>query len=233
MRWMVMAMAGCSILGSVSLGQEKAAPRSAKVALQAFNDLIGKWRGTGVPAGSREDQQKNFWTESISWQWQFKGRDAWLRADFTGGKHFKTGELRYLPDSAQFQLILHATGKEAKDKQIFTGKLEKRVLTLERSVAGGSQRLVISMLHANRYLYRLESKAAGKGLFSRQYQVGATKEGVAFAQGDGSPECIVSGGRGTIAVAYKGQTYYVCCSGCHDEFVANPEMYIREKKKKN
>lgn len=224
-----MAMAGCLTLGSLSPGQEKAAPRSAKDALQAFNDLIGKWKGTGVPAGSREDQQKGFWTESISWQWQFKGKDAWLRADFTGGKHFKSGELRYLPESDQFQLTL-LTGKDAKEKQVFTGKLDKRVLTLQRDIAGASQRLVVSMLHANRYLYRLETKAAGKGLFSRLYQVGATKEGVAFAQGDGSPECIVSGGRGTIAVAFKGQTYHVCCSGCRDEFLANPEKYIREKK---
>ena len=61
------------------------------------------------------------------------------------------------------------------------------------------------------------------------YQVGATKEGVPFAgRGDTSPECVVSGGKGTIAVSYKGKTYYVCCSGCRDEFKDNPEKYIKE-----
>ena len=50
------------------------------------------------------------------------------------------------------------------------------------------------------------------------YQVGATKEGVPFAGGDGKPECVVSGGLGTMPVMYKGKTYYVCCSGCRDAF---------------
>ena len=60
------------------------------------------------------------------------------------------------------------------------------------------------------------------------YQVGATKEGVAFASGDGKPECIVSGGLGTTKLEYKGKTYYVCCSGCRDAFNDNPEKIIKE-----
>ena len=39
-----------------------------------------------------------------------------------------------------------------------------------------------------------------------------------------------------MAVSYKGQTYYVCCSGCRDAFHEDPERYIKEynarKKKK-
>ena len=34
--------------------------------------------------------------------------------------------------------------------------------------------------------------------------------------------------RGTTAVMYKGKTYYVCCTGCRDEFRDNPEKYIKE-----
>ena len=44
-----------------------------------------------------------------------------------------------------------------------------------------------------------------------------------------------NGGLGTIKVMHKGEAYYVCCSGCKDEFNAEPEKYIRlaaEKKKK-
>jgi YHS domain-containing protein len=39
---------------------------------------------------------------------------------------------------------------------------------------------------------------------------------------------VVSGGKGTMPVSYKGKTYYVCCSGCRDEFKENPEKYIAE-----
>ena len=59
--------------------------------------------------------------------------------------------------------------------------------------------------------------------------------GWAFAVGETGPECIVSGGKGTMAVTYQGKTYYVCCSGCRSEFNENPAKYVAEyetKKKK-
>jgi hypothetical protein len=45
-------------------------------------------------------------------------------------------------------------------------------------------------------------------------------------------ECVVSGGLGTMTVSYMGETYYVCCSGCADEFRANPKKYVDEFKAK-
>ena len=73
---------------------------------------------------------------------------------------------------------------------------------------------------------------------ARKYQVGLTNQNEPFANaGSTDPECIVSGGKGTIAVSYNGRTYYVCCSGCRDEFKASPEKYVKEyeakKAKKN
>ena len=64
---------------------DEPAPPTAKQALQGFNDLIGVWRGTGTPVGSREEQQKNFWVEAMTWGWQFKGNDAWLSITIKGG----------------------------------------------------------------------------------------------------------------------------------------------------
>src|SRR3954462_11974846 len=61
-----------------------------RAALQPFNVLVGSWKGTGSPAGSREGKQAGFWTERITWEWQFKGGDAWLVATFEKGKHFKS-----------------------------------------------------------------------------------------------------------------------------------------------
>jgi YHS domain-containing protein len=48
-------------------------------------------------------------------------------------------------------------------------------------------------------------------------------------------ECIVTGGTGTIAVTFMGETFYVCCSGCRDAFNEEPAKYVaafKEKKKK-
>jgi hypothetical protein len=219
---------GCSalILLGASVGRtDEKSPPSSRQALQVLNDLIGSWRGTGVPAGSRDEQQKGFWTETISWEWQFKGKDAWLKADFARSKHFKTGELRYLPDRQLYQLKVTTSAKET---HTYSGKIKERVVTLDRDTDEGTERLVLTLLHSNRFLYRLDARPRSKSLFSRRFQVGATKEGVPFAADDGRPECIVSGGLGTIEVSYRGQKYHVCCSGCRAEFNENPEKYIKE-----
>ena len=91
-----------------------------------------------------------------------------------------------------------------------------------------TQRVVVTMLHETRFLYRYETRPEGRAGFNPQFQVGATREGVAFASGDKKPECVVTGGLGTMKVTYKGKDYYVCCSGCRDAFKDEPEKYIKE-----
>ena len=217
-----------------SLAADAPTPKSAKQGLQPFNDLIGSWKCTGEPIGSREEVQKGFWTETLSVEWQFKGADAWLKLDFDKGKNFTKGELRYRPATNDYEVKLQTPKKQT---IAFTGALNNRTLTLERQEGDTIQRLVFSLLHSNRFLYRYETRPTDKSLVTRHWKVGATKEGESFATGDGGPECIVSGGKGTIAVSYQGKTYYVCCSGCRGEFLESPQKYITEyeakKSKKN
>ena len=209
----------------LNLHADEPVPPTAKKALQPFNDLIGAWRGTGTPVGSREEQQKNFWVESMTWEWQFKGEDAWLTVAIDKGKYFAKGELRAVRGKEEFTLNLVTVKKE---KLVYTGTLKNKVLTLEREGKQETHRLIFTFLHSNRFLYRSEIRPEGKTQFTRLYTVGATKEGVPFAGGDGKPECIVTGGLGTSTVSYQGKTYYVCCSGCRDEFNANPAKYVKE-----
>jgi YHS domain len=224
-------VAGFLVLAALgaALPAEPTATKSPKQALQALNDLIGEWRGTGTPSGDR--QRRDFWTEKLTWAWQFKGKDAWLTVAFDKSKHFDRGELRYVPAEDSFSFTVRTPDKES---LTFTGPLKNRVLTLERKDEGRkeTQRVVLTLLHENRFLYRYEVKPQARPLFSKLYQVGATKEGVPFAAGDGRPECIVSGGVGTLPVSYKGQTYYVCCSGCRAEFNEDPEKYVKEYQQK-
>ncbi len=202
--------------------------KSPREALKPFNVLVGSWRGTGTPEGSLEERQKGHWQETVSWAWQFKDADAWLAVTFDKGKYFARGELRYLPAKDAFELSLTTVGKE---KQTYAGKLTGTQLALERPVPEAKQveRLTLSLLHDNRVTYRLETRPESGTAFTRKYLVGLTKEGEAFADvGRSERECIVSGGTGTIPVTYEGKTYYVCCSGCRDEFKANPAKYVKE-----
>ena len=90
----------------LSADQPPAKAKTPREALQAFGDLIGVWNGTGTPVGTREEVQKNFWTEKMDWVWQFKGSDAWIKIDFDKSKHFTLGELRYVPEKNHFALTL-------------------------------------------------------------------------------------------------------------------------------
>jgi len=210
-------------------------PKSAKEALQPFNTLIGSWRGSGAPEGTKEERAAGAWTETTTWSWQFKEQDAWMAVTFDKGKHFTKGELRYTPekDKPKFTLALTATDKST---ATFVGTYsdKDKALSLDRTdtpAGSDEQRLVFSLLHHNRHLYRFDTRPAGTTVtFNKKWQVGATKEGVAFADVPKGPECIVSGGLGTMKVTYKGTDYWVCCSGCRDAFKENPEKYIKEAK---
>ncbi|HEX4606590.1 MAG TPA: YHS domain-containing protein [Urbifossiella sp.] len=219
----------------LAAGGDAPAPKSnPREGLQPLGVLIGSWKGTGYPEGvSKDERAVGMWTETITWSWAFKGDDAWLTARFEKGKHFDRGELRFSNDrNAPFRLTLTTPDKLTRQ---YSGNLADKTLTFTRTdgPAGEEQRLVFSLLHSNRYLYRFESRPAGSVVaFAKKYQIGATKEGVPFADVPKGPECVVSGGLGTSKVSYMGKDYYVCCSGCRDEFKANPEKYVKEAERK-
>lgn len=218
----------------LTAAEPPAQPTTAKEALQPFNVLIGSWKGTGAPEGTKEERAAGTWSETIAWGWQFKGSDACLTATFEKGKHFTKGELHFTPDKDQPRYTFTLTAPD-KSTRTYAGMLKDKVLTLERTdgPAGETERLVVTLLHSNRYLYRVETRPAGTTVaFTRQFQVGATKEGVPFAEVAKGPECIVSGGTGTIKVTYKGKDYWVCCTGCRDAFKDDPEKFIKEAEAK-
>jgi hypothetical protein len=202
--------------------------------LQPLNALVGSWKGTGHPEGvSKDERAAGMWTETVTWGWKFDKQDAWLMVTFSKSKYFARGEVRFSIDPAvPFRLTLTTVDKAT---QSYAGRLSDRTLTFDRTdaPAGEEQRLVFSLLHDNRHLYRFETRPAGSAVgFAKKYQVGATKEGVPFADVPKGPECVVSGGLGTSKVSFMGKDYYVCCSGCRDEFKANPEKYVKEAEKK-
>lgn len=215
------------LMGTCLAAADPAMKQDDRAALQPFRTLIGSWKATGRPEKS-DDRQKDTWTETIAWEWQFKGEKAWLSATFDKGKYFTRGKLAPVPNKPD-QFTLTLTTPE-KTELIFTGTLKDRVLTADRTdtASKDEQRIVLSLLHDNRFLYRLDTKPTGTTRFVKRYTVGATKEGEPFASVAAGPECIVTGGKATIKVTYKGVDYWVCCSGCKDAFNEDPEKIIKE-----
>ncbi len=226
-RLLVLAVLACGFLGSRPvLAADK---EEAKEALKALQDYIGEWKGSGQP------QKGPLWKETVNWGWRFKGNDSWLTVEFKGSKTYKGGEVRYLADKERYQLTL----TDAADKKlVFLGELKNNYLTFERTDPASKevQRLIMNIAgDGARFIYRVERKAQGTTLWKKEYLVACTKEGESLGAKEKKQECVVSGGLGTMPVTYKGETFYVCCSGCRDAFNENPEKYIKEfraKKKK-
>ena len=204
----------------------------AKEALKELQEFIGNWKGTGGPDKPRPSPRNPLWNENINWAWRFKGDDAWLHMDVKDGKLFKSAELRYLPKKKLYQLT--ATDKDGK-KLAFEGKIERGTLKLEHinpDTKATEQITMNTAAEGDRFIYRIAHKKEGTTLWRKDYLIAFTREGVSLGKVDKKNECVVSGGLGTIAVSYKGETYYVCCSGCADAFRENPEKYINEFKAK-
>lgn len=203
------------------------AAQSAKEALGAFNDLIGGWRGTGQP---RRGSNQGAWREDAEWVWEFgkdKG-DVAIRYDVKDGKLLKSARLTYDGEGKQF--LLTASTRDEETIQ-YIGQLEGDKLTLvsEPDKQGQVHRLTVTRLNEKRTLVLHEKRAAAQQSFLRVAEVGYTREGTRLAfDGTTGPECIVTGGAGTMPVTYKGQTYYVCCTGCRQAFEDDPEGVLAE-----
>ena len=68
--------------------------------------------------------------------------------------------------------------------------------------------------------------------YSRLGEWGGTRIGSGFGQGGGGPECVVTGGYGSMKVVHDGQSYYVCCSGCREVFLENPKQVLADYRDK-
>lgn len=203
------------------------AEEDARKAMKPLNLLIGSWKGAGI----LQDEKKSNWQEVVKFEWKFKDKEAWIAIDIENGKLFRKGEIRTGSEN-RLVCILETADKK---KLEYTGALKEKQLTFERKLTNEKliERVVFSLLHDNRIVYRTETKPESGTIYTRRAQVGLTKEGVDFVdKGVSERECVVSGGLGTIAVSYKGKTYYVCCSGCRDEFNAEPAKYLKEFEEK-
>jgi YHS domain-containing protein len=203
----------------------------AKKALQEVQDFMGVWNLEGTQkVGARTEA----WKEKVDWSWNFKSPQPALKVAFADGKgkYFGKGDLTYLVAKKKYQLVLVGADKA---EQVYEGDaLRTGGLKLERKDAktGDVDRITMNTLADGvRFQMKVEKQEGGKGLFATAYQMNGNKDGESIAGGTKKPECVVTGGAATIAVSFKGQTYYVCCSGCRDAFNENPEKFVKMLKK--
>lgn len=122
-------------------------------------------------------------------------------------------------------------GQFSEGRWVFTRAEAEPMTEPNMFAAGGAPaRLTFRLVaEGKRLVVLLERRLGESDQFARLAEIGYTRKGSRFGHGGGvSPECIVTGGLGTIAVEYKGQTYYVCCTGCRDYFLDQPEEVLAQ-----
>jgi YHS domain-containing protein len=232
-----MRMIAMTVLASsfaILAADTKTDTAKAKKGLQDIGEFVGQWNLT---ADSKATGKLVSWKETVMVAWKFKGDDAWLAVDIKKDgkdKESKTGELRYAPDKKLYTLSLTDAAKKV---TTYSGEFKKGKLILESKdeKTKAVEKLTLNTLADGIRMSMVVESSKDGGLFDTLYKATGNKDGESIAgTGAKKPECIVTGGTATITVSYNGKTYYVCCTGCRDEFNENPKKYVDalEKAKK-
>lgn len=210
-------------LDSAENATESQTPADPKEALQKFNELIGEWRGVGMP---RRGSRVGAWFETAEWVWDFEAKTPAIKFKVKKGQLLDTARMTWDPKKKVYHLKATLPDETTREYTGEWDKAGKLVLESAANDEGTSHRITVTPLNEKRTLV-LHEKRTGQGLYRRVAEVGYTRAGTSLAvEGAGERECIVTGGKGTIAVSFKGKKYYVCCTGCKQAFDEDPEGII-------
>ncbi|HWB00010.1 MAG TPA: hypothetical protein VG713_16030 [Pirellulales bacterium] len=200
----------------------------AKATLGPWQPYVGRWRGVGQP---QRGSSRGAWSERSAWKWNFADGDAAIMFTVEGGKHYTAGRIVAGAKHDTFDLQLTRTDATI-DR--FVGSLadhgQATFNAAEPETAVAARITFRQVAEGDRMLMLLERRTGDA--FNRLAEIGYTREGSDFAKGAAQPECVVTGGAGTIAVEFEGKTYYVCCSGCRDLFNEKPAAILAEYQKR-
>ncbi len=209
-------------------------------ALRPLQVLLGEWRGLTARTfdGFKAIDQP-------SWVWDLTTDPAQPALVMTSedSPYFRHLRLTYFPQEKVYFLSMRdPEGNVRTFRGTFTqpprdvpgdDRKPQRTFKLQLSEVGEGPRgerwqLVFNQQENNRCLIEI-SRARGSGTFRRMDTVALQRQGTSFALSDtdyGEKTCVISQGLGTIAVSYKGRTYWVCCTGCKAAFEEDPERWI-------
>lgn len=201
----------------------RADPNPGQAELEPIQTLVGQWRGVGQP---RRGSTEGAWRETAGWAWDFSGDSAALVFSADEAHHIRTGRLEPA-DSDEDHALRWTVTLASGSRHVYHGTQQPNgtlsfVASDETDEPLAPDRITLRLVAGgDRLVMALERHIAGKQ-FAPLASIGYTREGGDFAPGDGLPECVVTGGRGSMAVTHEGQTVYVCCGGCRDAFLADP-----------
>lgn len=225
---MIAAVAWAAAAGSLELRAKDSPSVDASqviARLKPYQNLVGEWRGIGQP---RRGSNQGAWQETVASAWQIRGEHPGIAWTVTEGKLWKSALLTTGDDRSPFVLRAQI---DDQTERVYHGKTDADRLVLESpaDAAGIVHRLTVTWLSSDRVVFLAEKRPAQQTFYQRVAEVAYQRQGTRLAAKDGGgPECVVTGGVGTIEVKYEGKTYYVCCTGCRDAFNDDPKGILAE-----
>ncbi|MGL4464085.1 MAG: hypothetical protein ACRC1K_18180 [Planctomycetia bacterium] len=210
--------------------------------LKHVQEMVGQWQGSG-----KSDKSQG-WDETIECAWKFgKGGKVSLYFQFgdpaegetKAGRLLSEGMLTFDPEKERY--IFRAYSADANNDEVmeFAGAAKSNTnLVLDRvskgEVADSMNRLDLKILNdGDRLVYTFQRRIGKSKVFKEYATIGLNRQGTTLAGGAGAsgPKCIVTGGAGTMTVSYMGKSFPVCCTGCRDAFLDDPEKWIARAEK--
>jgi hypothetical protein len=230
-------LCGLLVLGALTLGvagDSTPLPQQTVIAeLQPQQYLIGQWRGVGQV---RRGSAQGAWQETGAAVWELTKDRTGIRWTATDGKLWKAALLTVQPGDRPLVLLLTLPDDAVRE---YRGQRDGDRLVFESAADSRKEvhRATFTPLGENRVTVLFEKRGEQQSFYQRVAEIGFQRAGTRLAATDGNgPECVVTGGLGTIAVTHNGQTYYVCCTGCRDAFNDDPQGILaawaeRQRKK--
>lgn len=196
--------------------------------LQPIAVLVGEWRGVGQP---RRGSRVGAWIETAACQWRFGEQPTALVLTSENGRQFQHIEFRWNAERSVAEAVVRTDDDEPRVFMHDAAASEDGRLVFADAAASPDSlnRLTLRTISDIRVTLLFETRRTPMASWRRVVEVGYTRAGERLASaGTGERQCIVTGGRGTMAVMHEGKTYFVCCEGCRQAFEADPAGTIAE-----
>lgn len=226
------------VAGSPTIYEDDAERQKVIQALSGFSSFVGEWRGVAQP---KRGSSAGAWSEKCKVAWQFAEGGSGLVFRLDPGQQFRTLTLmvRDSGDTSAKQQILIAedsagqkfelSPEESTNDQTKSDDVSGVWSFATNSSQDAQRRCTIRAISEIRMTLLFEERASSTASWKRLSEIGLTRAGEKLAKGNtGGPQCIVTGGLGTIRVEHDGKAYYVCCEGCKQAFDADPAGTIQD-----
>lgn len=192
---------------------------------KTWAELMGRWRMTGQ---ARRASSQGAWTSPATADWAGSPNDRRITIDIPESGTVRTISVRIDGKTGDATGVeLQIPGTETRKLVRLAETRDDRFVFEEPGVHGRKvMRLTLTPKTRDRWTGTIEERKPDGKSWTRLQELGMTRQGSTIAVGSGQPVCVVTGGLGEIAVTVNGKTAYVCCSGCRDTLLADPDAFL-------